>query len=42
MDLEKEVRRGYSGVVVNGRVRFKGVVNPVLLRRLLDAEGRGA
>ncbi len=28
-------------VAVNGKVRFKGRVNPVLLQRLLEAEGRG-
>ena len=28
-------------VAVNGKVRFKGVVNPVLLERLLEAESRG-
>lgn len=28
-------------VAVNGKARFKGVVNPVLLERLLTAEGRG-
>jgi glutaredoxin len=28
-------------VAVNGKVRFKGVVNPVLLERLLLAESRG-
>lgn len=28
-------------VEVNGKVRFRGVVNPVLLERLLAAEGRG-
>jgi glutaredoxin len=27
-------------VAVNGRVRFRGAVNPVLLRRLLRAESR--
>jgi glutaredoxin len=27
-------------VAVNGKVRFKGVVNPALLERLLQAEGR--
>ena len=28
-------------VAIGGKVRFKGVVNPVLLERLLTAEGRG-
>jgi glutaredoxin len=27
-------------VVIDGKTRFRGVVNPVLLDRLLDAEGR--
>jgi glutaredoxin len=27
-------------VTVNGQVRFRGGVNPVLLRRLLEGEGR--
>lgn len=29
-------------VAVNGKVRFKGVVNPVLFERLLRAEAAGA
>lgn len=28
-------------VAVGGKVRFRGVVNPVLFQRLLDAESRG-
>jgi glutaredoxin len=28
-------------VAIDGKVRFKGVVNPVLFERLLEAEGRG-
>jgi glutaredoxin len=28
-------------VAVDGKVRFRGVVNPVLLQRLLEAESRG-
>ena len=28
-------------VAIGGKVRFRGVVNPVLLDRLLEAEGRG-
>jgi glutaredoxin len=28
-------------VAVGGKVRFRAVVNPVLLQRLLEAEGRG-
>ncbi len=27
-------------VVVNGRVRFRGVINPVLLKRLLESSER--
>jgi hypothetical protein len=26
-------------VTVNGKVRFRGCINPVLLKRLLQAEG---
>ncbi len=41
VDAEPELVRQYGEcvpvVVVNGRVRFRGVVNPVLLRRLLCA-----
>lgn len=29
-------------VEVDGKVRFKGVVNPVLLERLFEAESRGS
>ena len=41
-DPELAARHGLSVPVVevNGKVRFKGVVNPVLLERLLVAEGR--
>ena len=35
------VRRVVPVVTVNGKVRFRGVVNPVLLERLLRAEARG-
>ncbi|CAN5874597.1 glutaredoxin family protein [soil metagenome] len=28
-------------VEIDGKVRFRGIVNPVLLDRLLQAEGRG-
>ena len=41
VDADPELVRQYGEcvpvVVVNGRVRFRGVVNPVLLRRLLRA-----
>lgn len=41
VDAEPELARQYGEcvpvVVVNGRVRFRGVINPVLLRRLLSA-----
>ena len=41
VDAEPELVRQYGEcvpvVTVNGRVRFRGVVNPVLLRRLLRA-----
>jgi glutaredoxin len=41
VDNEPELARRYGEcvpvVTVNGRVRFRGVVNPVLLRRLLRA-----
>jgi len=41
VDAEPELARQYGEcvpvVVVNGRVRFRGVINPVLLRRLLHA-----
>jgi glutaredoxin len=40
-DPELAARHGTSVpvVTVNGRVRFRGAVNPVLLARLLRAEG---
>jgi glutaredoxin len=42
-DPELAARHGESVpvVTVDGAVRFRGVVNPVLLERLLRAEGRG-
>jgi glutaredoxin len=42
-DPSLEARHGQSVPVVEvgGKVRFRGVVNPVLLERLLLAEGRG-
>jgi glutaredoxin len=42
-DLALVVEYGLSVpvVAVNDKVRFKGVVNPSLLERLLVAEGRG-
>jgi glutaredoxin len=27
-------------IEINGRVRFRGIVNPILLERILEAEGR--
>jgi predicted thioredoxin/glutaredoxin len=41
-DLELAARHGDSVpvVVVNGKVRFRGGVNPVLLERLFRAESR--
>jgi glutaredoxin len=29
-------------IAVNGKVRFRGIINPVLLERLLSAESRGS
>jgi glutaredoxin len=42
-DPELAARHGTSVpvVAVGGKIRFKGVVNPVLLERLLLAESRG-
>jgi glutaredoxin len=42
-DPELAARHGSSVpvVAVDGKVRFRGVVNPVLLERLLEAESRG-
>ncbi len=40
VDQNEQLVREYGAcvpvVVVNGRVRFRGIVNPVLLRRLLE------
>ena len=45
IDDDPELRARYDTSVpvvsVGGKVRFKGVVNPVLLERLLLAESRG-
>jgi glutaredoxin len=45
IDADPELRRRYDTTVpvvaVDGKVRFKGVVNPVLFERLLWAESRG-
>jgi glutaredoxin len=45
IDTDPELRRRYDTTVpvvaVDGKVRFKGVVNPVLFERLLLAESRG-
>ena len=42
-DPDLSARHGLTVPVVEiaGKVRFRGVVNPVLLERLLVAEGRG-
>src|SRR4051812_33630431 len=44
IDADPELHRRYDTTVpvvaVDGKVRFKGVVNPVLFERLLQAEGR--
>jgi glutaredoxin len=46
IDLDPEVAAKYDTevpvVTVNGKVRFRGVVNPALLERLLQAECRRA
>jgi glutaredoxin len=43
VDAEADLVRQYGEcvpvVVINERVRFRGIVNPVLLRRLLEAAG---
>jgi glutaredoxin len=45
IDADPELAERYDTMVpvvaVAGKVRFKGVVNPVLFERLLVAEGRG-
>jgi glutaredoxin len=43
-DPELAARHGTSVpvVAIGGKVRFRGVVNPVLLERLLEAERRGS
>lgn len=44
IDADPALRERYNTevpvVAVNGKVRFKGVINPVLLERLLQAESR--
>jgi glutaredoxin len=44
VDSDRELVAKYDTevpvVAVNGKVRFRGVVNPALLDRLLTAEGR--
>jgi hypothetical protein len=37
--LQREYGECVPVVVVNGRVRFRGVINPVLLKRLFQASG---
>ena len=45
VDADPELVAKYGNevpvVVMGGKVRFRGVVNPVLLERLLTAESRG-
>lgn len=45
VDRQPELAARYGDEVpvvsVNGKVRFRGIVNAVLLRRLLDAEVKG-
>jgi glutaredoxin len=45
IDADAELVAKYGNevpvVAVNGKVRFRGVVNPALLERLLTAEGQG-
>jgi glutaredoxin len=45
VDADAELARLYGNdvpvVTVNGKVRFRGMINPVLLRRLLRAAERG-
>jgi glutaredoxin len=44
IDADPELARRYDTevpvVAVDGKIRFKGVVNPLLFERLLEAEGR--
>jgi glutaredoxin len=40
-DLAARYGESVPVVAINGKVRFRGVVNPVLFERLLVAEGRG-
>src|SRR5262249_18602243 len=45
IDADAELKARYDTTVpvvaMNGKVRFRGIVNPVLLERLLLAESRG-
>lgn len=45
VDSDPELRRLYDTTVpvvtIDGKVRFKGIVNEVLLNRLIDAEREG-
>jgi glutaredoxin len=44
VDADPQLQRDYGDcvpvVVINGQVRFRGIINPVLLRRLLESEPR--
>lgn len=44
VDADPQLQREYGEcvpvVVINGRVRFRGIINPVLLKRLLESEPR--
>lgn len=44
VDTDPELRTNYGDTVpvvsINGKARFKGCVNPVLLKRLITAEAR--
>jgi glutaredoxin len=46
IDADDDLRAKYDTTVpvvaIGGKVRFKGVVNRVLLERILEAEGKGA
>jgi hypothetical protein len=46
VDTDPELAAQYGTevpvIAVNGKVRFRGAVNPVLLKRLLDAEKRNS
>jgi glutaredoxin len=45
VDEDPQLVREYGAcvpvVVINGRVRFRGIINPVLLKRLLESGSEG-